>query len=203
MGFVGGFTRWMSSLNRLHSGRTRGSSAKLRNTPAGAAQLAAASRLAAAKHLSVCGKCKKGLVLVSPSKKFFFFSTCYTLHAPQFLRRMRFTARPLLPSPSSSVGTDTAGRAVTADVRAKHWSMSEESRYSGVWCRMMLHPRLWTAWPLTGTSWAATNDRIIHRLSKLGGGGCKALHDQIFNASLCLFKIWTRDRLQRKTETNS
>ncbi|KAF0025349.1 hypothetical protein F2P81_022230 [Scophthalmus maximus] len=39
-----------------------------------------------------------------------------------------FTARPLPPSPSpSSAGTDTAGRAVTADVRARHWSMSEES----------------------------------------------------------------------------
>lgn len=39
-----------------------------------------------------------------------------------------FTARPLPQSPSpSSAGTDTAGRAVTADVRARHWSMSEES----------------------------------------------------------------------------
>lgn len=47
-------------------------------------------------------------------------------------------AMPLLPSPSaaaaaaSSVGTDAAGRAVTGDVRAEHWSMVEESRYSSM-----------------------------------------------------------------------
>ncbi|KAF3853498.1 hypothetical protein F7725_014186 [Dissostichus mawsoni] len=46
--------------------------------------------------------------------------------------RMGFMARPLLPSPSSSVGReDTAGRAVTADVRAKHVDVPDSSDGGG------------------------------------------------------------------------